>query len=118
MHCAGSVARSLKSIRPRLRGIRRAAFPLKCRSYRLPARTLCDKLFCRPVLRRFTERRSTARLAGYLSRIEVDIGDRVSLGQLIAKIEVPELLDQYREAEAEMAAVQADLGSADAEFES
>jgi multidrug efflux pump subunit AcrA (membrane-fusion protein) len=52
-----------------------------------------------------------SKVSGYLGRIEVDIGDRVGRGQLVAKIEVPEIVDQLREAEADQAAQQADYGS-------
>ena len=59
-----------------------------------------------------------SKVSGYLGRIEVDIGDRVGRGQLVAKIEVPEIVDQLRGAEADQAAQQADYGSAEAELES
>lgn len=40
----------------------------------------------------------TAKVAGYLRRITVDKGDRVKAGELIAELEVPELLaDQIRD---------------------
>lgn len=58
-----------------------------------------------------------SKVSGYLSGIEVDIGDRVSRGQLIAKLEVPELRDQLREAEAARDAAQADRAGAAAELE-
>ena len=56
-----------------------------------------------------------SRVTGYLDRIEVDIGDRVVSGQVVAQIDVPELLDRAREAEAELAARKADLATAKAE---
>lgn len=59
-----------------------------------------------------------SRVSGYLSRIEVDIGDSVRSGQLIARIDVPELLDELREAEAELEARRADRVTAEAELES
>ena len=58
-----------------------------------------------------------SKVSGYLSSIEVDIGDRVNRGQLIAKLEVPELRDQLREAEAALDAAQANHARAAAELE-
>ncbi len=59
-----------------------------------------------------------SRVSGYLSRIAVDIGDRVSEGQLLAKIDVPEIVDEYRELEAKLAANRAERQGASAELES
>ena len=59
-----------------------------------------------------------SRVSGYLSRIAVDIGDRVSEGQLLAKIDVPELEDEHRELEAKLAANRAEHRGATAELES
>ena len=47
-----------------------------------------------------------AKVAGYLQRVTVDVGDRVKAGQVLAEIEVPELLadlEKYK-AEAQVAA--------------
>src|SRR5262249_8692365 len=41
-----------------------------------------------------------AKVADYLDNIKVDIGDRVKAGQLLATIEVPELANDIRRAEA------------------
>jgi RND family efflux transporter MFP subunit len=41
-----------------------------------------------------------AKVAGYLKQIAVDVGDRVTAGQLLAVLEVPELLDEARQDEA------------------
>lgn len=48
-----------------------------------------------------------ARTNGYLERWYVDIGARVSKGQLLAEIETPELDQQLRQAQAELATAQA-----------
>ena len=56
-----------------------------------------------------------SRVTGYLNEITVDIGDAVRTGQLIARIDVPELEDELRETEAELSARQADLATAKAE---
>jgi len=50
-----------------------------------------------------------ARTNGYLKRWYVDIGARVSKGQLLAEIETPELDLQLRQASAELATAQANL---------
>src|ERR1700691_3535212 len=44
-----------------------------------------------------------AKVSGYVSEMKVDFGDRVKAGQLMATLEVPELLDELHNA---MAAVQ------------
>lgn len=59
-----------------------------------------------------------SKVSGYLEWIRVDIGDRVRKGQVIAQIEIPEMHDDYREAEAQLAVVEADHDNAQAELES
>ncbi|MDE0106438.1 MAG: efflux RND transporter periplasmic adaptor subunit [Bryobacterales bacterium] len=59
-----------------------------------------------------------SKVSGYLESIAVDIGDRVSQGQLLAEIDVPEISDQLREGEAELAAAAADRSMAEAELAS
>jgi RND family efflux transporter MFP subunit len=41
-----------------------------------------------------------AKVAGYVQSINVDVGDRVQAGQLLAVLEIPELQDQIRQDEA------------------
>ena len=48
-----------------------------------------------------------ARTSGYLKRWLVDIGTRVKAGQLLAEIETPEIDQQLRQAEADVATAQA-----------
>src|SRR3569833_2251415 len=43
-----------------------------------------------------------AKVSGYIRTITVDIGDRVRMGQTIAKLEVPELIAQVAGAEAQV----------------
>ncbi len=43
-----------------------------------------------------------AKVAGYVKNINVDIGDRVKAGQLLAVLEIPELTDELHEAAAEI----------------
>ncbi len=59
-----------------------------------------------------------SRVSGYLEWIRVDIGDWVKKGETIAKIEAPEMLDQYRETEAELGSAKAGHENARAELES
>jgi len=66
----------------------------------------------------FQESTLYSRVSGYLSSIDVDIGDRVSDRQPLAKIDVPDLVDEYRELEARLAVNQAKRRGAEAELES
>jgi RND family efflux transporter MFP subunit len=49
-----------------------------------------------------------AKVAGYIKQINVDVGDRVREGQLLATLEIPEMADDLRRAQAAL-----DRGSAD-----
>ena len=55
-----------------------------------------------------------ARVSGYIEKREVDIGDHVKKGQLLAKIAVPETDDQVQQAEATLGQLQAALKQAQA----
>src|SRR3954454_8495282 len=48
----------------------------------------------------FQEVEVMAKVAGYVKRIYVDVGDRVKEGQLLATLEVPELADEITKASA------------------
>jgi len=50
-----------------------------------------------------------AKVAGYVKQINVDIGDRVQRGQLLAILEIPELQDDLRRATAAVQRAQADV---------
>src|SRR5438045_6978664 len=41
-----------------------------------------------------------AKVAGYIKQIRVDVGDRVSQGQLLATLEIPEMVDDLARAQA------------------
>jgi RND family efflux transporter MFP subunit len=58
-----------------------------------------------------------AKIAGYVSSINVDIGDRVKQGQLLAVLEMPEVEQQYAEAKAQVAERKARVVKAEAEAE-
>jgi HlyD family secretion protein len=54
-----------------------------------------------------------ARVAGYVSAVKVDVGTRVKRGDLLAELDVPELVEEHKRKEALV--VQARLGIAQAE---
>ncbi len=61
-----------------------------------------------------TEAYVYARAAGYLKRRYVDIGDRVSAGQLLAEIDAPDLDQQVTQAQAALSQAEGQLGQAEA----
>src|SRR5579872_1217870 len=60
--------------------------------------------------RPFQEVDVMAKVAGYISKINVDVGDRVRQGDLLATLEVPEMADDLRRARATLDRSQADVG--------
>jgi RND family efflux transporter MFP subunit len=64
-----------------------------------------------------TEAPILARAEGYILHRYVDIGDRVTAGQLLAEIEAPDLDQQVRQAQASVEQAQADLARANAALE-
>ena len=58
-----------------------------------------------------------AKVAGYVKRIYVDVGDRVKGGQLIAVLEIPELQDEVQTAEASVSKSQEEIRRAQADLE-
>jgi RND family efflux transporter MFP subunit len=50
-----------------------------------------------------------AKVAGYLKEILVDVGDRVKTGQLIATLEIPEMLHEVAQAAAEIRRIDAEI---------
>jgi len=61
-----------------------------------------------------TEAYIYARAAGYLKRRYVDIGDRVSAGQLLAEVDAPDLDQEVSQARAALSQAQGQLGQAEA----
>jgi RND family efflux transporter MFP subunit len=53
-----------------------------------------------------------AKVAGYIKEINVDVGDRVRRGQLLATLEAPEMVDDLRRAGAAEVRATADVGRA------
>src|SRR5947209_166009 len=64
-----------------------------------------------------TEAYVYARAAGYLKRRYVDIGDRVSAGQLLAEIDAPDLDQQVTQGQAALSQAEGQLGQAEATLE-
>ncbi len=64
-----------------------------------------------------TEAPILARAEGYVERRYVDIGDRVTAGQLLAEVEAPDLDQQVRQAQASVVQAQADLERSSAALE-
>jgi RND family efflux transporter MFP subunit len=58
-----------------------------------------------------------AKVAGYVKRIYVDVGDHVKVGQLIAILEIPELQDEVQTAEASVSKSQEEIRRAQADLE-
>ena len=57
-----------------------------------------------------------AKVAGYLKQINVDVGDRVAAGQVIATLEIPEMIDEDVQAEATKKRSEAELTRARADL--
>jgi RND family efflux transporter MFP subunit len=68
-------------------------------------------------LRPFQEIDVHAKVAGYLKAINVDVGDRVSPGQLLAVLEIPELQDEIQQDEAGVKRAQEEINRAQADLE-
>ena len=68
-----------------------------------------DELILPGTAQAFTDSPIYARASGYLRRWHVDIGAKVTQGQLLAEIETPELHQQLRQARANLDTAQANL---------
>ena len=62
--------------------------------------------------RPYVESELHAMVTGYVSRMNVDFGDKVKQGQVLATLEVPELMDQLRNAQATRQQADADYANA------
>ena len=69
------------------------------------------------VFRPYQEINLYAKVSGYVKRINVDIGDRVKKGQLLAVLEVPELVAEMEHSKAAVSRSQADVKHAEEELE-
>jgi RND family efflux transporter MFP subunit len=57
-----------------------------------------------------------AKVAGYIKEIKVDVGDRVSQGQLLALLEIPEMADDLKRADAAVVRAKAEVARANDEL--
>lgn len=69
------------------------------------------------VFRPYQEINLYAKVSGYVKRINVDIGDRVKKGQLLAVLDVPELVAEMEHSKAAVSRSQADLKRAGDELD-
>ena len=67
--------------------------------------------------RPFQEVDVMAKVAGYIKRINVDVGDRVKLGDLLATLEIPEMADDQRRANAALERSQSEVARAGDELQ-
>lgn len=81
----------------------------------LERQTLSNDLTVNAEFRPYQEVDVYAKVAGYVKRISVDVGDRVAAGQVVAVLEVPELLEEFSHAEATEQKSQIDVGRARSE---
>src|SRR3982075_1146672 len=79
----------------------------------LPRRaTVAQRLQTNATLEAFEEADLFAKVSGYLSDVRVDIGDHVKAGQVLAVIDVPEMVQELAEAKAQLESKQSSLESA------
>jgi RND family efflux transporter MFP subunit len=64
--------------------------------------TVAQRLQTNATLEAFEEADLFAKVSGYLSDVRVDIGDHVKAGQVLAVIDVPEMVQQLAEAKAQL----------------
>lgn len=60
----------------------------------------------------FEETPLVSKVSGYVAAVHVDLGDRVTTGQILIEISAPELLDEVRQKQAQLAQAQAELRQA------
>ncbi len=83
---------------------------------RVARENLSSKLVIAGQFQAFQEVDLHAKVSGYIRRINVDIGDRVRAGQVIATLEVPELNAQVAGAQAEVRHSQSEITRAKSEL--
>ena len=66
--------------------------------------------------RAFQEIDIHAKVSGYVKKINVDVGDRVKEGQLLATLEIPELQNEVAEAQAEVSHSESEIKRAQGEL--
>jgi len=83
---------------------------------RVAQENLSSKLIVAGQFQAYQEVDLHAKVSGYIRRINVDIGDRVRAGQVIATLEVPELNAQVAGAQAEVRHSQSEIARAKSEL--
>jgi RND family efflux transporter MFP subunit len=82
-----------------------------------PKRTAAGQDLILPAdARSFQETSIFPRATGYLKKLNVDIGDRVQAGQIIAEIDTPDMDADLNQARAQLAQSQANLGKAQQDY--
>lgn len=76
---------------------------------RVEAQDVSRNLTLSGEFRPFQEVDVMAKVAGYIKAIHVDIGDRVTLGQLLAELEIPEMADDQMRAQSIVSKSQAEV---------
>lgn len=89
-----------------------AAHALAVTIARVTREDLCNEVTIPAEFRPYTEVELHAKVSGFVREIKVDIGDRVKAGQLLATLEVPELLDELHSASATEQKAEADYTNA------
>ncbi|PWT84873.1 MAG: hypothetical protein C5B58_04010 [Acidobacteria bacterium] len=79
--------------------------------------TLVQRLETNATLEAFEETNLFAKVSGYLSDVQVDIGDHVKVGQVLAVISVPEMEDELAEDKAQLDSKQRALETAQRQVE-
>src|ERR1700716_3872663 len=74
--------------------------------------TVAQRLETNATLEAFEEADLFAKVSGYLSDVRVDIGDHVKAGQVLAVIDVPEMVQELAEAKAQLETKQRALETA------
>ena len=82
--------------RPRAEGTVVSEFPTVAVA-RVTRGDIAQALTIAAAFKPFQEIEVHAKVAGYLKSINVDVGDRVQAGQLLAVLEIPELQDEMQQ---------------------
>jgi len=89
---------ALESSHGDTRSVPPAANPPTVAVARVTREDLANEMEVPAEFRPFVEVELHAKVSGYLDKMNVDFGDKVKAGQLLATIEVPELQDQLHSA--------------------
>jgi RND family efflux transporter MFP subunit len=84
---------------------------------KVETRDLARNLVLTAEFRPYQEVDVMAKVAGYIQEIRVDVGDRVNEGDLLATLEIPEMADDLRHADAAKLRAQADVQHAQDELQ-